>query len=144
MLAGADADAVVSYSSILTATDLMLAGADADADGITNNRDNCQQTYNPSQANFDDDTQGDICDSDDDGEGIPDVVDSCPMGALLWTSNTSTDYDTDGCKDDIEDADDVHVHQPMHLSVSMPSPKLPFGYPTVCTKSSNAAPETLQ
>ena len=88
--------------------DIFLArmSADADADGITDNRDNCQQLYNPSQANFDADTQGDICDTDDDGEGIPDMADSCPMGALLWTSNTSTDYDTDGCKDDVEDTDD--------------------------------------
>ena len=85
--------------------DIFLArmSSDADADGITDNRDNCQQIYNPSQANFDADTQGDICDADDDGEGIPDMADSCPMGALLWTSNTSTDYDTDGCKDDVED-----------------------------------------
>ena len=88
--------------------DIFLArmSADADADGITDNRDNCQQLYNPSQANFDADTQGDICDADDDGEGIPDIADSCPMGALMWVSNTSTDYDTDGCKDDVEDADD--------------------------------------
>ena len=88
--------------------DIFLArmSADADADGITDNRDNCQQIYNPSQANFDGDLQGDICDSDDDAEGIPDSADSCPMGALSWTSNSTTDYDTDGCKDDIEDEDD--------------------------------------
>ena len=88
--------------------DIFLArmSADADADGITDNRDNCQQLYNPNQANFDADTQGDICDADDDGEGILDIADSCPMGALLWTSNASTDYDTDGCKDGVEDDDD--------------------------------------
>lgn len=88
--------------------DIFLArmSADADADGITDNRDNCQQIYNPSQTNYDGDNQGDICDADDDAEGIADSVDSCPMGALGWTSNNTTDHDTDGCKDDIEDSDD--------------------------------------
>jgi ferredoxin len=88
--------------------DIFLArmSADADADGITDNRDNCQQIYNPSQTNYDGDAQGDICDADDDGEGIADAVDSCPMGALGWTSNNTTDHDTDGCKDDVEDLDD--------------------------------------
>ena len=85
---------------------LSRMSADADADGITNNRDNCQQIYNPSQTNYDGDTLGDICDGDDDAEGIADSVDSCPMGALGWTSNNTTDHDTDGCKDDIEDSDD--------------------------------------
>jgi len=85
---------------------LSRMSADADADGITNNRDNCYQIYNPSQQNYDSDTMGDICDSDDDNEGIMDMVDSCPQGALSWTSNNSTDHDTDGCKDSIEDDDD--------------------------------------
>ena len=88
--------------------DIFLArmSADADADGITDNRDNCQQIYNPSQTNYDGDSQGDICDGDDDAEGIADSVDSCPMGVLGWTSNNTTDHDTDGCKDDVEDLDD--------------------------------------
>jgi uncharacterized Fe-S cluster protein YjdI len=85
---------------------LSRMSADADADGITNNRDNCASIYNPSQINYDGDTQGDICDADDDDEGISDVVDACPLGALAWTSNNSTDHDSDGCKDDVEDSDD--------------------------------------
>jgi len=85
---------------------LSRMSADADADGITNNRDNCHQIYNPSQQNYDSDTMGDICDSDDDGEGILDIFDSCPQGALTWLSNNTTDHDSDGCKDSIEDDDD--------------------------------------
>jgi len=85
---------------------LSRMSADADADGITNNRDNCHQIYNPSQQNYDSDSMGDICDSDDDGEGILDTVDSCPQGALAWLSNNTTDHDSDGCKDAIEDDDD--------------------------------------
>ncbi|MFL2978772.1 MAG: thrombospondin type 3 repeat-containing protein [Candidatus Thalassarchaeaceae archaeon] len=43
--------------------------ADQDADGITNNRDNCLSIYNPPQADFEHDGIGDICDADDDGDG---------------------------------------------------------------------------
>jgi hypothetical protein len=38
--------------------------------------------------------------------GIADNADSCQTGALSWTSDGSTDHDSDGCKDDVEDADD--------------------------------------
>ena len=85
---------------------LSRMSADGDADGITDNRDNCATIYNPTQTDYDEDASGDICDSDDDGEGISDSVDSCPLGELGWTSNNSTDHDTDGCKDDLEDDDD--------------------------------------
>ena len=35
-----------------------------------------------------------------------DVNDDCPTGDLGWTSSSSTDYDSDGCQDSNEDADD--------------------------------------
>ncbi len=85
---------------------LSRMSADADADGITNNRDNCYQIYNPSQQNYDSDSMGDICDSDDDNDAVSDLLDSCSQGALTWLSNNTTDHDTDGCKDAVEDDDD--------------------------------------
>ncbi len=80
--------------------------ADQDADGITNNRDNCISIYNPPQEDFENDGIGDICDDDDDGDGVLDIDDSCPMGATGWTSLTVSDYDSDGCADAVEDDDD--------------------------------------
>ncbi len=43
---------------------------------------------------------------DDDGDGVSDMVDSCSNGVTGWTSNASTDYDSDGCRDSDEDDDD--------------------------------------
>lgn len=53
--------------------------------------DNCPTTSNPTQANNDDDTQGDACDTDDDNDGVSDTYDSFPL------DNTQAgDYDSDG------------------------------------------------
>jgi len=44
---------------------------------------------------------------DADGDGLLNSADSCPYGASDWLSSPSTDYDSDGCKDDdVEDPDD--------------------------------------
>ena len=82
-------------------------GMDEDGDGIESRRDNCPVNYNPIQENYDNDLTGDICDSDDDGDGINDNLDSCKLNSAIgWISNSTTDYDSDGCHDLIEDYDD--------------------------------------
>ena len=43
---------------------------------------------------------------DDDDDGVLDGVDSCPVGETGWSSNGSTDFDGDGCRDATEDTDD--------------------------------------
>ena len=43
---------------------------------------------------------------DMDGDGIFNHQDQCPNGDTDWTSNSSTDYDNDGCQDSLEDLDD--------------------------------------
>ena len=43
---------------------------------------------------------------DSDNDGITDAQDDCPTGATGWTSNSVTDYDSDGCQDSSEDTDD--------------------------------------
>ena len=43
--------------------------SDYDCDGIKNTQDNCPYSYNPSQADLDNDNIGDVCDSDVDGDG---------------------------------------------------------------------------
>lgn len=88
--------------------------ADSDNDGVPDVSDNCPNDVNPLQGNTDGDAQGDECDSDDDNDGITDnSPDNCPRGgAANWGSTqnfndpaNSTDWDRDGCKDDVEDAD---------------------------------------
>ena len=88
--------------------------ADSDNDGVPDVSDNCPNDVNPLQGNTDGDAKGDACDSDDDNDGITDnAPDNCPRGgAANWGSTqnfddpaNSTDWDRDGCKDDVEDND---------------------------------------
>ena len=43
---------------------------------------------------------------DSDGDGVSDDQDGCADGDSGWTSNSSTDFDGDGCRDATEDDDD--------------------------------------
>jgi len=48
----------------------------------------------------------DTVDTDDDGDGVDDGTDLCPLGNMGWSSGPSTDNDGDGCRDTDEDSDD--------------------------------------
>ena len=79
---------------------------DFDGDNIGSN-DNCPNTFNPAQSDYNNNGDGDACDPDDDSDGVMDGFDSCPLGVLGWTSESITDHDGDGCKDSAdEDLDD--------------------------------------
>ncbi len=79
---------------------------DSDGDGVADGDDNCLTVSNPLQLDYDGDGKGNTCDDDDDDDGIPDDSDYCTHALLNWTSNQSTDYDSDGCQDAHEDSDD--------------------------------------
>ncbi len=66
---------------------------DSDSDGIPNANDNCPNTVNPAQEDFDGDGKGDACDADDDNDGVPDASDGCPLGH----NSPTADHDGDGC-----------------------------------------------
>ncbi|QYA25999.1 hypothetical protein G3I01_10895 [Gramella sp. MT6] len=67
--------------------------ADCDNDGIPNGEDNCPQTSNEDQADFDEDGLGDVCDPDIDNDGVPNDEDDCDMQV------PDVDEDGDGCED---------------------------------------------
>ena len=77
----------VKYSESTNISEVM----DVDEDSIST-YDNCPWDANSDQADFDNDGHGDLCDNDDDSDGIDDLVDSC----LLEFNPDQTDSDGDG------------------------------------------------
>ena len=75
--------------------------ADSDNDGIFNTADNCPATANADQADLDNDGIGDICDTDDDGDGTNDREDAFPLD-----NSEDTDTDGDGIGDNADTDDD--------------------------------------
>ena len=88
------------------------ANADQDVDGWYDFEDNCPTYFNPDQADLDEDsgpypyppprvstrdpsTGGDVCDTDDDSDGLLDVNDNCPRKA----NTDQADRDHDGLGD---------------------------------------------
>ena len=80
--------------------------ADSDCDGIQESNDNCPAVFNPDQSDFDNDTQGDACDADIDGDGVDnafDICDSTPVGASVQSNGSlQADLDQD-CDVDLDD-----------------------------------------
>lgn len=75
---------------------------DRDGDGVPDASDNCPSMPNVDQSNNDGDGAGDVCDTDDDNDGIADnAPDNCPL-----TPNTDqADMDRDG----VGDACDIDI-----------------------------------
>ena len=67
---------------------------DADGDGIANGTDNCPNLVNPLQADHESDGLGDLCDPDDDNDGLNDAEE-----VLLGTDPLNGDTDDDGLND---------------------------------------------
>ena len=62
---------------------------DRDDDGICDHLDNCPETANPSQIDFDLDGLGDACDPDDDNDGDPDKTDPAPYNRNISSQTPS-------------------------------------------------------
>jgi Concanavalin A-like lectin/glucanases superfamily/Thrombospondin type 3 repeat len=74
---------------------------DTDGDGILDADDNCPDTSNPDQADFDGDGDGDACGDDDDNDGVLDDADNCPLSPNVGQTDSDGDGVGDAC-----DADD--------------------------------------
>ena len=69
---------------------------DSDSDGDNDNADNCPLISNPDQANNDDDSQGNACDTNDDNDALNDTVDACPLNQLSGAAIPANGIDR-GC-----------------------------------------------
>src|SRR4051794_12688527 len=79
---------------------------DTDGDGVNDNVDNCVAIANANQANNDGDTQGDVCDDNDDTDLVLDAQDNCDFVANQDQADTDSDGQGDACDAD-DDADGV-------------------------------------
>lgn len=68
---------------------------DADHDGAVDAVDVCPGVADPHQYDHDGDRAGDECDLDDDGDGLPDSLDPCPITLPV------NDLNGDGCADPV-------------------------------------------
>lgn len=77
--------------------------SDRDGDGIPDNADNCPEVSNPDQINTDGDEVGNLCDADDDNDGLTDVQE-----VELGTNPLNRDTDGDGWsdKEEVEEGTD--------------------------------------
>ncbi|MBI4256576.1 PKD domain-containing protein [Candidatus Uhrbacteria bacterium] len=110
-----------SNDSALTST--FTPVVDNDRDGIDNANDNCPDESNNAQLDTDADGQGDVCDPDDDNDGLSDEVE-----AELSTNSTQQDTDGDGVTDQDDayptDADQTVVEEepePVAQETAVPS-----------------------
>ncbi|NJC26656.1 PKD domain-containing protein [Neolewinella antarctica] len=67
---------------------------------VDNDLDNCPNNGSTNVADFDDDGTGDLCDDDDDNDGIPDDLDCDPFNKNIGGTTTYyADFDRDGLGD---------------------------------------------
>lgn len=89
-------------------TPLYTSVSDADRDGVVDDDDNCESDSNADQKNTDGDAMGDVCDNDDDGDGLLDSKEH-----TAGTDPLDPDTDGDGSNDKVD---------PSPLAIPAPTP----------------------
>ncbi|MEN8108782.1 MAG: hypothetical protein ABFS22_12355 [Pseudomonadota bacterium] len=85
---------------------------DTDSDGVPDGTDNCPNNANPLQENYDGDAEGDVCDDDDDNDGLSDIDEENFDGNPAYNPLTDPDPfnpDSDG-DGHLDGVDPVPLH----------------------------------
>jgi hypothetical protein len=82
-------------------TAFTIISLDTDEDSVANATDNCPDHANSDQIDSDGDLSGEVCDGDDDNDGVPDGKDAFPLD-----STESIDTDSDGTGNNADPDDD--------------------------------------
>ena len=88
-------DAATGFGLVQAGAALTALTGDRDGDGVTDTADNCPHTANASQADLDADALGDVCDDDDDNDGMRDTYE-LDNGLNPRTDDAMADADGDG------------------------------------------------
>jgi len=97
----------------------IISFADKDNDGVIDTLDNCPMNYNLDQADFDFDKLGNACDSDDDNDGIDDIIDFFDTNPNDWADfdfdGIGSVMDVDDDNDGILDSEDITPNLPSEV-----------------------------
>ncbi|PCJ32700.1 MAG: hypothetical protein COA99_16275, partial [Moraxellaceae bacterium] len=77
--------------------------ADGDEDGHRDGSDNCPSIANHDQLNADNDSFGDVCDSDLDGDGVENSTDNCPAVPNTDQADDNQDGAGNACENDSDE-----------------------------------------
>lgn len=84
----------IRYGEFLNLSGSSSTIIDSDNDGAEDSIDNCPSVPNPDQINTDDDGDGNVCDPDDDNDGMPDDWETANfLDPLFDDANDDTDKD---------------------------------------------------
>ena len=95
--------AILGFPPGIASTCSAAIAFDDDADNVSDVVDNCLLVANQDQANFDGDSVGDLCDDDDDNDGVADTVDSFPFNAFLANDPDGDNVDSGGALGVVQD-----------------------------------------
>lgn len=96
----------------------LVSGADVDSDDVSDLFDNCPDISNGDQADLDGDNIGDVCDQDEDGDGIPNAIEDEVGLNARDESDRETDLDSDGIPNYYEYLTGTPIDETTTLSLS--------------------------